>query len=205
MSEKSSQTTEELILKTAINISSLHGLEGLTIGQLANAMSMSKSGVFAYFGSKEQMQLNILDKVVEIFIEEVIHPARTAQSYMLIWNYCDRWLGYIERDVFPGGCFVLSAASEFIGHSGIVHDKVVKINQDWVTSLGNAVQQAIDNAQLSPELDVEQLVFELNALTIGANWAYKTLSNQQATQLARRAIWQRLNDFTITDDALPPN
>ena len=200
---RADKNTEELILQVAIDLTSRQGLDKLTIGQLAAAMKMSKSGVFAHFGSKETMQLMILDKVVDLFIAKIIEPARASQNYLLVWNYCDKWLNYIQEDVFPGGCFLLSVANEYSNLDGTIHDKVIEINQNWYLTLTRAVKQAIDDGQLSPELDTESLVFELSSLVVGANWAHTTLGSIQATHYARLSIWQRLHDLVLVDTALP--
>src|SRR5918912_951571 len=108
------ERTRRGILEAAVDIASAEGLEGLTIGRLASEMEMSKSGLFAHFGSKEDLQLATVDAAREIFIREVIRPAfDTGQGLARLWKLCDIWLMYVRGGVFRGGCFFAAAAAEF--------------------------------------------------------------------------------------------
>ena len=108
------ERTRKAILETAVHIASAEGLEGLTIGRLALELSMSKSGLFAHFGSKEDLQVATIETARAIFINEVVRPAfETAQGLHRLWKLCDIWLGYVQSGVFRGGCFFAAAAAEF--------------------------------------------------------------------------------------------
>src|SRR4030095_11610868 len=104
------ERTRKAILEAAVHIASAEGLEGLTIGRLALELSMSKSGLFAHFGSKEDLQVATVEAARAIFIREVIKPAfETAQGLLRLWTLCDTWLGYVQSGVFRGGCFFAAA------------------------------------------------------------------------------------------------
>ena len=115
------ERTRKAILEMAVNIASAEGLEGLTIGRLALELSMSKSGLFAHFGSKEDLQVATVEAARAIFINEVIKPAfEAAQGLNRLWKLCDIWLSYVQAGVFRGGCFFAAAAAEFDGRPGPV-------------------------------------------------------------------------------------
>src|SRR5579864_2499724 len=115
--------TRDVILVRAVNIASVEGLEGLTVGSLAEQLKMSKSGLFAHFGSKEELQLATVTKARQIFIEKVTKPAIGARKGMpRLWGLVDYWLALVEKRVFPGGCFFSAASFEFDGRQGQVRE-----------------------------------------------------------------------------------
>jgi len=121
------QRTRASILQRAVDLASLEGLEGLTIGRLAEELKMSKSGLFAHFGSKEELQLAAIDAAGQRFIDVVVKPAIEApRGYPRLVAICNSWLDYVRRRVFPGGCFFAAASFEFDGRPGIVRDAVKK-------------------------------------------------------------------------------
>lgn len=188
------ERTRKAILETAVNIASAEGLEGLTIGRLALELSMSKSGLFAHFGSKEDLQVATVEAARAIFIREVIGPAfETAQGLLRLWQLCDIWLGYVQRGVFRGGCFFAAAAAEFDGRPGPVRDRIAEIMKEWLTTLRNTIIEAQNAGQLSQEVDATQLAFEFNSLELGANWAFQLHGDLKAFTRAREAIRERLS------------
>ncbi|HYG79697.1 MAG TPA: TetR/AcrR family transcriptional regulator, partial [Pyrinomonadaceae bacterium] len=115
------ERTRQAILEAAVHIASEEGLEGLTIGRLASELSMSKSGLFAHFGSKEELQLATVEAARAVFVREVVGPAFAAEKGLArLWKLCEVWLGYVEGEVFRGGCFFTAAAAEFDGRPGAV-------------------------------------------------------------------------------------
>ena len=187
------ERTHQTILEVAVDVASAEGLEGLTIGRLASALSMSKSGLFAHFGSKEELQLATVEAAREIFIREVVRPAFEAERGLRrLWNLCDVWLGYVEGEVFRGGCFFAAAAAEFDSRPGPVRDRVAEIMREWLATLRRAVAEARAGGQLNEDADPAQLAFELNALEMGANWAYQLHGDRQAFARAREAVVERL-------------
>jgi AcrR family transcriptional regulator len=187
------ERTRQAILEAAVDIASEEGLEGLTIGRLAAELSMSKSGLFAHFGSKEELQLATVEAAREVFVREVVRPAFEARKGLArLWGLCDVWLEYVRREVFRGGCFFAAAAAEFDGRPGAVRDRVAAIMKEWLGLLGRSVAEAQGEGQLDPAADPAQLAFELNALEMGANWAYQLHGDRQAFARARAAMVERL-------------
>lgn len=187
------ERTREGILKVAVDLASAEGLEGLTIGRLASETRMSKSGLFAHFGSKEELQLATVEAARKIFIREVIRPALSADEGLArLWKLCDIWLSYVRGGVFRGGCFFAAAASEFDSRPGPVRDRIAEIMKEWLHALRRAVQEAQGAGQLDARVDAAQLAFEFNALELGANWAFQLYGDRQAFARAREAILERL-------------
>ncbi len=191
------ERTRKAILETAVHIASAEGLEGLTIGRLALELSMSKSGLFAHFGSKEELQVATVEAAREIFIREVIKPAFEAtQGLLRLWKLCDIWLAYVQSGVFRGGCFFAAAASEFDSRPGPVRDRIAEIMKEWLAVLRNAIVEAQTAGHLNHEIDATQLAFEFNSLELGANWAFQLYGDTSAFKRAREAILERLNKYT---------
>src|SRR4051812_1048654 len=119
------ERTRRAILETASALASQHGLDSLSMGGLADATGMSKSGLFAHFGSKEELQLATVEYAADVFTREVIDPARAApRGVARLWALCDGFLSYLEREVFPGGCFFGATSSEFKNRPGPVRDRI---------------------------------------------------------------------------------
>src|SRR5215813_5267018 len=117
--------TRESILRVAVDLASVEGLEGLTIGRLADELKMSKSGLFAHFGSKEELQLATIEMARQIFVEHIITPALTQPAgIQRLVNLCQAWMGHIELKIFKGGCFFTAASFEFDSRSGPVRDAI---------------------------------------------------------------------------------
>jgi AcrR family transcriptional regulator len=185
--------TRQAILEVAVDVASAEGLEGLTIGRLATALSMSKSGLFAHFGSKEELQLATVEAARDIFIREVIRPSFEVEKGLpRLWKLCDVWLAYVRREVFRGGCFFVAASAEFDGRPGPVRDRVAGIMKEWLAMLRRSIAEARQAGQLNADADPAQLAFELNALEMGANWAFQLYGDRQAFTRARDAMLERL-------------
>lgn len=191
--------TRQAILEVAVHVASAEGLEGLTIGRLASELSMSKSGLFAHFGSKEELQLATVEAARDIFIREVIRPSFEAEKGLpSLWKLCDVWLAYVRDEVFRGGCFFAAAAAEFDGRPGLVRDRIAAIMKEWLATLRGAINEAREANQLNADADPAQLAFELNALEMGANWAFQLYGDRQAFSRAREAILERLRRYSTT-------
>lgn len=190
------ERTRQAILEVAVHVASAEGLEGLTIGQLASKLAMSKSGLFAHFGSKVELQLATIDAARSIFIREVVHPALEAtQGLSRLWKLCDIWLDYVQREVFQGGCFFAAAAAEFDGRPGAVRDRIAQIMKQWLEGLERAIRESQEAGHLQTSIVPAQLAFEINALEMGANWAFQLYGDPQAFAKAREAILQRLRSL----------
>lgn len=200
------ERTRAAILETAVDISSVEGLDGLTIGRLAKSVSMSKSGLFGHFGSKEELQLATIVAARDIFIREVIAPALEApRGLQRLWALCDGWLSYMEREVFPGGCFFMSASMEFDHKPGLIKDAIVANNRDWLNYLIVATQMAQEQSEIRTDVEPAQLVFELHGMYMSANWEYQLFDDKVIGKRARFAILTRLHGVATSDlPSLPP-
>ena len=188
------ERTRNAILETAVHIASAEGLEGLTIGRLATELSMSKSGLFAHFGSKEDLQVATVEAARAIFIREVVKPAfESTEGLQRLWKLCDIWLSYVQSGVFRGGCFFAAAAAEFDSRPGPVRDRIAEIMKEWLTALRNAIIEAQEAGHLDKDIDATQLAFEFNSLELGANWAFQLYGDTRAFKRAREAIRERLS------------
>ena len=192
------ERTRQSILERAVDLASLEGLEGLTIGRLADELGMSKSGLFAHFGSKEELQLATVEAASKRYIDEIFVPAlKEPRGYPRLLAICRSWLSYVRRGVFPGGCFFAAASFEFDGRPGAVRDMIRRLMDDWIGALERAVRMAQDAGHVDPELDPSQLAFEMNALFFGANFAYHLRGDMTAIDKAEKAIQQRLESLRV--------
>jgi len=201
------EDTRKAILEAAVHIASAEGLEGLTIGGLAAELSMSKSGLFAHFGSKEDLQVATVEAARSIFIREVIRPSFEGEHGLVdLWHLCDAWLSYVESGVFRGGCFFAAAAAEFDGRPGPVRDRIAEIMKEWLATLRRAVADAQTAGELQREVDPAQMAFEFNALELGANWAFQLYGDKQAFARARDAMLESLRRHATAKGSslLPP-
>jgi AcrR family transcriptional regulator len=174
--------TREAILARAVDLASAEGLEGLTIGRLAGDLGLSKSGLFGHFGSKEELQLATIEEAARRFVREVVEPALTeAEGAPRLRALCDRYIGYMERQVFPGGCFWAAASIEFDGRPGPVRDRVRDAVAAWLAELQR-------QASLAGVEDPSLLAFELQAMAQGANSAFQLFGDRTAFHRARTAI-----------------
>ena len=191
--------TRQSILDEAVDLASLEGLEGLTIGRLATQLGMSKSGLFAHFGSKEELQLATVDAASQRFIGEVFRPALEAERGLpRLMAICESWLSYVTRRVFPGGCFFAAASFEFDGRPGAVRHAILEAMDEWLAAIARAVRMAQDEGHLDPDLDPHQLAFEFNSLFFGANFSYQLRGDRKAPARAREAIRVRIEGLRVT-------
>ena len=185
--------TRAAILEEAARLATVDGLEGLTIGGLAGATGMSKSGLYAHFGSKRELQLATIESARETFVAEVLQPALSEpKGIQRLLAACEAFLSHVERRVFPGGCFFAAAAAEVGTRPGPVRDSVAAQQRDWLTLLERLAREAEQLGQLSSGADPAQLAFELNALLVAANTGYILQSDPGVLRRARAAIRERL-------------
>ena len=196
MLETKGQRTRNSILEAAAALATEEGLEPLSIGRLADATAMSKSGLFAHFGSKEELQLATVDFAATLFVGEVIDPARSAPKGMArIWALCDHMIGYSERQVFPGGCFFAATSFEFNNRPGPVRDRIEEMIRSWLSYLEHAVEQAQEAGELDPNASAREVAFQLDAFAQAANAQYQLFRDPQVFDDARRAIQERLESL----------
>ncbi len=187
------ERSRNAILQEAARLATTEGIDGLSIGRLADAVGMSKSGLFAHFGSKEGLQLATIDAATTVFSEKVIAPASTAGSGIeRLRAYAQEFLNHLEGDVFPGGCFFASVAAEMDTRPGPVRERAVEFVGDWIGLLVAAARDAQAEGDLDPAEDAEQLAFEIEAYLLLANALYVASRSDAPLERARRAIDTRL-------------
>ena len=186
--------TRQAILAHAARVGSAEGLEAVSLQRLATDLGMSKSGLFAHFGSKEELHMATIDAAARIFTDEVIRPAlATPRGVGRVWALCNSWLSYLERGVFPGGCFFWAVAEEFDSRRpGPVRDSVLEKKSYWSYTLQRAVREAQEAGDIDPGMDSEQLAWELDSLLGGTNSGFKGDDGPRAIERGRRAIRDRL-------------
>jgi AcrR family transcriptional regulator len=186
------ERSRRTILDAAAKLATTEGLEGLSIGRLADHIGMSKSGLYAHFGSKEELQLATVDYAGEIFTADVTAPAAQASTPLArVEALAERFLSHVERRVFPGGCFFASAAAEFDTRPGAVRESVAAYQKDWMRGLVEAVAEAQAAGELRAE-DPEQVAFELNGYLLMGNTAFVLYGDPAAIARGRGAVAARL-------------
>jgi AcrR family transcriptional regulator len=187
------QRSREAILKGASELATIEGLEGLSIGRLADHIGMSKSGLYAPFGSKEELQLATIDAAQEIFDREVVGPAlEQPQGIAQVLAFSEGYLSYLERHVFPGGCFFASVAAEVDSREGRVTDRLRDLMGGGMQWLAGLLREAQARGEVDPAVDADQLAFEIDALLHGANAGFTLYRSDEPLERARRAISERL-------------
>jgi AcrR family transcriptional regulator len=176
-------------LAVSVQLASVVGLEGLTIGGLADRLGMSKSGLVGRFGSKEQLQLATLDQAADIFRHTVYEPASATPPGLPRLNaICDAWVAYLARPPFPGGCFLTTAMVEFDARPGPVNDAVKKVMRRWLAVLEREASTAVEHGELPADTDPKDVAFTLNALAVGANCDFQLNQKPGSLRRARRAM-----------------
>jgi len=188
------QRTRQAILLHAARVGSAEGLEAVSLQRLASDLGISKSGLFAHFGSKEELHMATIDAAAQIFADEVLRPALAERRGVgRVWALCNSWLSYLERGVFPGGCFFWAVAEEFDSRRpGPVRDSVLEKKAYWSYSLERAVREAQQAGEIDSTVDPGQLAWELDSLLGGANSGFKSGDGAKALERGRWAIRDRL-------------
>jgi AcrR family transcriptional regulator len=187
------ERTRAAILEEAAQLSTVVGLEGLSIGGLAAATGMSKSGLYAHFGSKLDLQLATIEAARQTFVEEVLRPAFAApRGRERLLAACEAFLSHVERGVFPGGCFFVAAAADVGTQPGPVRDTITAQQRAWLEVLERLIRETIERGELKPGTDPTQLAFELQALMAAANNAYVRYGDTDAFERAQVAIRERV-------------
>lgn len=182
------------IAEAAAQLATVEGLDGLSLGRLAAVTGLPKSSVHALFGSKEDLQLATITAARDSFLTEVIGPglAETEPGRRRLLALCEGYLSYVERRVFPGGCFFVAASAEVGARPGRVHDEVARVQQQWRDLLAQQAHAAQDRGELPEGTDADQLAFELGAVLAGTSILSVLHDDQAVIDRARRAVRQRL-------------
>ncbi len=188
------QRSRARIVEQAAKLATIDGLEGLSIGRLAGAAGLPKSSVHALFGSKEQLQLATISAARDSFISEVVTPAlrTTEPGRERLAALCEGYLSYVERRVFPGGCFFVAASAEVGAQAGRVHDEIARGQQQWRDLLAADARAAVGKGELPDGTDAAQLAFELGVILAGTNIVSVLHDDFHAISRARTAIRARL-------------
>ena len=188
-------TTREAILARSYALACVNGLEGLTIGGLAEQVGMSKSGVFAHFGSREDLQLATLDLGGELFIRDVLVPAlkerRGLPRLRAIYANWSEWVRH-EDD---GGCLFLAAASEYDDRPGPIRDRVLQQEADWRDQLAKAVQRAVESGELAADTEPGQMAFEIYAVALAVHHDAGLTGYEDAAKRGFRAFERLLRSY----------
>jgi AcrR family transcriptional regulator len=181
------------ILDAAARLATTEGLDGLSFNRLAAEIGMSKSGLFSHFDTKEELQLATVGAAEEVFTAEVVTPAMEAPEGLERTNaLCEGYLSYVERGVFPGGCFFASTAAEWDTRGGPIRDRVRGVLAGWNEMLEANLRHAHRQGELVPDADTRQLTFEINALLHEANGHYLLFREREVLGQAQSAIDDRL-------------
>ncbi|TDM05454.1 MAG: TetR family transcriptional regulator [Ideonella sp. MAG2] len=189
------QQTRAAILEAALGLASHMGLEGLSIGALAEVTGMSKSGVFAHFGSREELQISVIREYHSKFEEEVFFPAiREKRGLPRVTALFENWVKRVSVEI-DSGCIYISGAVEFDDRPGPVRDALASMVKAWQAALAKAILQAIDTGDLQPDTDPDQLLFELHGLILALHHDARFLRNPGAVERARCAFARTIRDY----------
>jgi AcrR family transcriptional regulator len=181
--------TRDRLLKLGLDAISVEGLSGLTLGSLASAAGMSKSGLFAHFRSKEQLQLDLLDAMAKVAATHVVAPAFAApRGLRRLCAMVENWLGWSTRAGLRGGCPVAAALFELDDLDGEVRAKVVAMESQWRSQLLALTNEAIECGELNSDFDPEQLVWELCGIYLAHHTSSRLVRDTKAGKRARVAF-----------------
>jgi AcrR family transcriptional regulator len=187
------QRTRTAILRRAADLASTFGLGGLSIGKLASELGMSKSGVFAHFGSMEELQLATVELAADNYAAEIVQPAlREPPGVGRLIALVDAFLSYSRRQVFPGGCFFRTTISEFESQPGQVRDRLARAHRDWITVITGTLEGAMETGDVDRGADTGQVAFEIAALLTAADLVYNLDHDGDALDRGRRAALRSL-------------
>jgi AcrR family transcriptional regulator len=186
--------SRETILDAAAALATVEGIDGLSLSRLAGEVGMSKSGLFAHFGSKRELQLATIERANALFDSRVLDAAADAAGGIeRLRKLTEGYLRYIEEDTFPGGCFFASVLAEVDMNPGPVRDRLVQFLGDWLGELEEAVREAQSEGSIGPDEDAAQLVFEIEAALFLANAQFVVAHSSEPIERGRRAIERRLS------------
>jgi AcrR family transcriptional regulator len=197
MPKPRSTHTRQLILDKAMDLASLEGLEGVSIGRLADALGMSKSGVIGHFANKQDLQIATVEAARERFDSEVSVGIEGEPGIYRLRAMMERWIQFIEGEHFSGGCFFWAASAEFDGRPGAVRDRLAELTALWLDAIAAEARLAQRLGEIDDGEDPAQLAFELHAYVQEANWSYQLLERADSFTRARRAVESRIARASI--------
>jgi AcrR family transcriptional regulator len=194
------ERTRDAIVREAVSLATVDGLEGLSIGNLAGALAMSKSGIYAHFGSKQDLQLATVDEAGRIFQAEVIEPALAAAPGLAqLVALCDAFFDHLMRRTFPGGCFFAGAALEMGTRPGPVKEQIATFQTGLTALIRQFAVTAIEQHELPHDEDPDALTFELNGVILAANTSFVLRQDPAALDLARNVVRRLLGITTAPE------
>jgi AcrR family transcriptional regulator len=177
------------ILDAAARLATTHGLEGLSIGELATHIGMSKSGLYAHFKSKEDLELATIEAAAAIFETDVVRKVpESLRGIARVAALAEAFLQHLARRVYPGGCFFATVAAQLAPRPGRARDRVMQLQGEWISQFLGALRQARDDGEIRPDADLDQLVFEITAMMFRANFTWIVTEDERALDLARVGI-----------------
>jgi AcrR family transcriptional regulator len=198
------ERTRAAVLDAAVALATAHGLDGLSLGQLAEHLGVSKSGLFAHWRSKEDLQLATVDRAREQWVERVVLPAlHTPRGVRRLWALHEKKIEFYAEWVLPGGCFFATAGFEYNVRSGPVHDHLVLVLNEWMSLIERLATEAIAAGELDPAIDPIQLAFEIDAAGVAMVYKSRLFDPVVAYNQSRAAVLTRLRAL-CPDPALLP-
>jgi AcrR family transcriptional regulator len=192
MAVSKGEHTRQRIVDKALELASVAGIEGLTLGVLATSLELSKSGLFAHFRSREALQIAVLEEAASRFRRLVVEPAfRAARGEPRVRALFDRWIAWGEADFNPGGCVFVTASTELDDRPGPVRDVLLQGQRDWLSGIAQCVHVAIDEGHFARGLEPEQFAFELYALVLGYTHHHRLL-REPGSEARVRVAFERL-------------
>ncbi len=188
MATKGEATRDAILARAVDRVSSL-GFEGLTIGGLADDLAMSKSGLFGHFGSKEVLQLEVLEEAVTRYTDEVVREAiKEPRGEPRVRAFFYRWLDWARGKYVSGGCVFIAAANELDDREGPLRDRLVAYQQTWLDGLARAATIAIEERHFRSDLDAEQFAYEFYSIILAFHHASRLMRDPRAEERAQIAF-----------------
>ncbi|MGZ5873246.1 MAG: TetR/AcrR family transcriptional regulator [Bradyrhizobium sp.] len=193
-----------IILDRAMDVASVSGFEGLTVGSLASDLGISKGNITVLFGDKEALQVKTLDAAVEVFIANVVTPALVEPTpTRRLRRLCHGWFDYVDQRVFPGGCLMYAAINEYRARPGIIQDRASKYRDAWKALLARTIRDAQTAGEIRADQDIQQLVFKLTAFQASSNTA-ALLGDAAYFLLGRTMTEAAIREAEVADHSLAP-
>ena len=187
--ESKGESTKNTVLAHALALASEVGLEGVTIGTLADRAKMSKSGLFAHFQSKEALQIAILDEAIGRFVAQVVMPAlKQPRGEPRVKALLSRWLKWARADFMPGGCVFVASIAELDDKPGPVRDRLASCQQDWLDTLATAIRIGVDEGHFVKGTDCQQVAHEILTMAYGTHLISRLLRDPAADRRLTRAV-----------------
>jgi AcrR family transcriptional regulator len=187
------ERSRQAILEAAARLATVEGLEGLSIGRLAEVLGISKSGLYAHFGSKEELQLAAIETAVAIYNREIVEPALAADAGIKrVLRLCDAFFDFVASGDFPGGCFFVYTAVDPANRRESIRTRLAKEQRAWLGFIEQLIGEAIDAGELPETVQRSSLAFELDAIMIGADANFVLLGDRQFLDEGRAAVRRHL-------------